>query len=562
MKKVILFSKLLYLNVFAKPTIKTTYCKCCYNKEIDPQSIIDDMNNNNNNGNNNTNIDNNNNNNDDIGNNNNNNNNIDNNDENKNDIDNNNDNNDDIDNNDENKDGNGNNIEDKKDYKEDNIYSDNANSNEISYISNSEVIEDLDSKENVAKDNNNNNNNGNIYNKDDEINKIIDNVNIIIGWAIDAINNIDKFNILKKTDHYKTTYIMSLKENIYNFHTDINAILDSIKNIYKIDNNEIENLNNLIEYFNNLKKVNLLSKNYNEELNSILDKIKNDKNFQDNLENECNNILKIINDYEANIVNKFKILYNLFTGKNYISEDKDVNKLIEILNIGKNNIFNDNIKNFIHKYNTIEKNNKILFNNLQNNIVTEGITLKEAISNLDNYIKENKDIDEITKDYNYYININNIYNNSSKVLDLNTFSFKKIKFDSIINNTGEYFNKYIKEQNNNQYLFAVKNIKKSINNNKNIDCNNLFLFIYKTLKDEKNYYHNHLFKYTDEGYLHVDSFNYTIKHKNKKEENFLLNENKNDINLIDKVKSYFENKKKSSNKHMKSKTTNLKKNNK
>ena len=203
MKKLILFSEILYLNVFARPKMKTTCCKCCYNREIDPQSVLDDYNNNS--GNNNSNIDSNSTISDEnslisdinfkktcnenlyseenflheetIGNNCNN-------------I----------------EDNNENNIEDKKDNKDNNKEDNEGNidlyntiSTEASSISdlNLKNNEDLYSnfQENVVKDNNNNNGNNidDNENKDDKIiNKLIDKINSIISSSYNIIRNIDR----------------------------------------------------------------------------------------------------------------------------------------------------------------------------------------------------------------------------------------------------------------------------------------------------------------------------------------------------------------------------------
>ena len=532
-----LFSKILYLNVLAVPKIKSTYCKCCYNNEIDPQSILDDYKNNNNN------------------------------------KDNENNKKDNEDNEENNEDNNKDNID------SDNTNSDTANSDEISNMSDFEEIEDLYSEkifpneETVANNNNNNNNNGNIDNKDDKIVKeLIEKMNNTISLSYDIIQNIDKFKKLEELSKYEIKGQFYFHNKINSFYLCISEIADKIKQIYKINDKDIEQLINLIKIFKNLENNSLGFPNQNiDNLNNILLEIKNNNNFRNNLKIECDNLLEIIKNYENDKLNKFKILYTYFTGYNYESEIKNINDFINILN-EKNNSFKKNIGDILNKYENIKTNNIILINKLD--------IKKDEINKLKEYKDKNTDIDENTlnnpDNFKYYENIYNYYKKLKNNINLKPIILKKILFNYNINDDVQIniLKKSVINESNDKYLFAVENI---INKNKkNIKYDNLFIYIYSKFYNQKKCYYNKLIKYDNNSYY---SANINKDGKISRDENiknpFINIKNTNidplnyfnvyfyNINLIDKVGSYFENKDnlenkdKSLNIHKKSKSENI-----
>jgi hypothetical protein len=315
----------------------------------------------------------------------------------------------------------------------------------------------------------------------EEINKILDNIKIIISNNITEKLNIIK-PILKNIFEMYFDIIKIKKENLNNFikHNNelIKLISDTITNIDNIKTINDDITKNIDKYINNK----LMENNINEYNNYTNNLIKEDikqhivsyNEYINKINDNCNILnekikLNVLNDEYNNIINNINNIYNNFKNKEYINEifeKAELNNIkfyqqniddikfdeIEKLNNYKYDIddINENTLIYNLNLNSSDKNNYLSFhlvkflekNNLQYNLKD----LNEIIKLLDiqrytipNYFKQNDNNDNID---NIEIN-DNILNISSDFADNKIYYYKKIN-DFINNKDDNKFTKNIK----------------------------------------------------------------------------------------------------------------------
>ena len=229
-------------------------------------------------------------------------------------------------------------------------------------------------------------------------------------------------------------------------------------------NNSFNNIDNLIERFDNI--------NNTDSKNKSIDNINNDN------ENEEDNYIRNNND---NNINNKKDNYNsgnnnnLFdNNKNYISnEDNNINNLINKGNKNQNynNDYNNNENDNNNEYNS-NNNNAYISNNSQkdniknnnNYIINENNDNFNNNNNIDNddfneddYIRNNK-LDNVNNKNNYLNDSNSNYNKNRNNINNDNNKSKPI------NNKYDNYNKNYEPYNNNNY---ITNSSRDYNSNRN-----------------------------------------------------------------------------------------------
>ena len=250
-------------------------------------------------------------------------------------------------------------------------------------------------------------------------------------------NNIN--NILNQNKGFDNKN-MNYSNMNYNNMSEINYNNNFIKNINEFNNNYNMNFMNYSNINNNMNYNNNMKYNYNMNNNDI----NNINNANNNIENNMHNI----NDQNINNLNNNNI--------NFMNNNN-------IYNMNNNNIDNNNM-NFSNMNNKNMDNNN---NNMNNNMVNNNNNMN--YSNMNNYNNNNNNMN-----FNKFNNINNNNsnfndkNNNNLMNNNNANNFNNGNFS----NNNYQFNKQFNNMNNQNYNYQINNNQNQNNYNQNYQINN------------------------------------------------------------------------------------------
>ena len=269
-----------------------------------------------------------------------------------------------------------------------------------------------------------------------------------------------QFNLLssKYEQLTKGDYISSLKSHISNCSSEIIN--------YEKENRELKRTQSRTEVILKNKKISENEQNYKNKL-ELSEKLNNEINYIENLrkikegEMKCNEErIKKLNKNNEELMNKAKDDYNITNPEENLNENEDINdennKIKYNLYIKRKDLENKNlvINNNIKKYTIIEKDNKKLIKELEENLSLMSMNLtmkKEEIIKL-NEILEKLDIENNTFDAPIKNNLNSIEIKNDVVNN------------NIINNNTDNINKKININEINKKYKIKKKLNNKINN--------------------------------------------------------------------------------------------------
>ena len=288
---------------------------------------------------------------------------------------------------------------------------------------------------------NNTENNSGIDKNEQQILKLIDN-----------INDIEKKNIINH--HYKSNTVYLKNNNISKFMKIDNNNNDKIfykVNQYKFKDINRNNNNNKVRSKNNSKAYNSEIKNEEKKLSNKRSNLSQPNLKSQNTNNKSLNYVKI-NSINSNFKEKSKKIKNKIIRKDTNESNKLINKKKIIENIYNKNNDNQFYKKIFNKYDSLLNENIPININYNINVITK----------LDNKIRINKNI---------LNEINNFHNKEKDriISSMKSKSYKKVLMNALLNSR----NGSINDINNNiKSNFSKKLIK---HKNKNISGNEVVL---------------------------------------------------------------------------------------
>ena len=264
-------------------------------------------------------------------------------------------------------------------------------------------------------------------------------MNIILSKENKALKlKIQELEQKTRNINFNDTFIDPMKKEIKKVINNNNSlnyiILNDIKDIYILNNNIVK----LKDIYNKMKlpRLNFDNSILNNKKEELELKIMELKNKENNLEILYNSGINKKKNNEEIIIKLNKIIDNINNKSNYINDDKQANKMIDLLLNEKQKV----IENNIHTINLIENKKEDYINN-NNRKEEELILLRNQNENLKNkLIKYNNIINKINS-------LNIIYNKNAKIgINMDKKLANVIEKNSKINNEIEnVINKYKNE---------------------------------------------------------------------------------------------------------------------